>query len=75
MQKAEILWFRRAPACTIETLAKATKELFDKGNKCEIKVIDIPHGEKMYETLLTMRNALMLQIWVIFTQFLLIKEI
>ena len=23
---------QKAPACTIETLAKATKELFDKGN-------------------------------------------
>ena len=44
---------QKAPAFTIETLAKATKELFDKDNKCEIKVIDIPHGEKMFETLLT----------------------
>ena len=44
---------QKAPACTIETLAKATKELFDKENKSEIKVIGIRHGEKMYETLLT----------------------
>lgn len=42
---------QKAPACTIETLAKATVELFDPGH--EIKVIGIRHGEKMYETLLT----------------------
>jgi len=44
---------QKAPACTIEVLAKATKELFDKENKSEIKIIGIRHGEKMYETLLT----------------------
>ncbi len=42
---------QKAPACTIETLAKAVCELFDP--KTEIKVIGIRHGEKMYETLLT----------------------
>ncbi len=42
---------QKAPACTIETLAQAVKELF--GSKDEIKVIGIRHGEKMYETLLT----------------------
>ena len=42
---------QKAPACTIETLAQAVKELF--GSKEEIKVIGIRHGEKMYETLLT----------------------
>lgn len=44
---------QKAPACTIETLAKATLELFDKNNKSKLKVIGIRHGEKMYETLLT----------------------
>ncbi len=44
---------QKAPACTIKVLAKAVKELFDKENKSEIKVIGIRHGEKMYETLLT----------------------
>ena len=44
---------QKAPACTIEVLAKAVKELFDKKNTTEIKVIGIRHGEKMYETLLT----------------------
>ena len=42
---------QKAPACTIETLAKAVTELFNP--KTEIKVIGIRHGEKMYETLLT----------------------
>ena len=44
---------QKAPACTIETLAKATKALFDPEDKTEIKIIGIRHGEKMYETLLT----------------------
>ena len=44
---------QKAPACTIETQAKAVIELFDKENKTEIKIIGIRHGEKMYETLLT----------------------
>lgn len=44
---------QKAPACTIEVLAKAVKELFDKEDKSDIKVIGIRHGEKMYETLLT----------------------
>ncbi len=42
---------QKAPACTIETLAKAVTELFNPNT--EIKVIGIRHGEKMYETLLT----------------------
>lgn len=44
---------QKAPACTIETLALATKALFDKENKTDIRIIGIRHGEKMYETLLT----------------------
>ena len=44
---------QKAPACTIETLAQAVKELFDPKDKTGIKVIGIRHGEKMYETLLT----------------------
>lgn len=42
---------QKAPACTIEVLAEAVKELF--APETEIKVIGIRHGEKMYETLLT----------------------
>lgn len=45
------IFVQKAPACTIEVLAQATKELFNANN--EIKVIGIRHGEKMYETLLT----------------------
>ncbi|WP_074022003.1 nucleoside-diphosphate sugar epimerase/dehydratase [Traorella massiliensis] len=45
------IFVQKAPACTIDVLAKATKELFEVNN--EIKVIGIRHGEKMYETLLT----------------------
>lgn len=44
---------QKAPACTIETQAKAVIELFAKEHKTEIKIIGIRHGEKMYETLLT----------------------
>ncbi|MBO5913028.1 MAG: polysaccharide biosynthesis protein [Clostridia bacterium] len=42
---------QKAPACTIEVLAKAVAELFKPDTA--IKVIGIRHGEKMYETLLT----------------------
>ena len=44
---------QKAPACTIDTQAKAVIELFDKKHRSEIKIIGIRHGEKMYETLLT----------------------
>ena len=42
---------QKAPACTIEVLAKAVTGLFAPNH--EIKVIGIRHGEKLYETLLT----------------------
>ncbi len=42
---------QKAPACTIEVLAKAVTELFRP--ETPIRVIGIRHGEKMYETLLT----------------------
>ena len=42
---------QKAPACTIEVLAKALIELI--GIETQIKVIGIRHGEKLYETLLT----------------------
>lgn len=50
-QNGDIL-VQKAPACTIQTQAEAVCELFG-GNKSDIKVIGIRHGEKMYETLLT----------------------
>ncbi|MBQ2687751.1 MAG: polysaccharide biosynthesis protein [Clostridia bacterium] len=49
-QSGDIL-VQKAPACTIEVLAKAVTELF--GPDTEIINIGIRHGEKMYETLLT----------------------
>ena len=47
---------QKAPACTIQTQAEAVCELFG-GDKSQIKVIGIRHGEKMYETLLTKEEA------------------
>ncbi len=45
------LFVRKAPACTIEVLAQAVKNIFK--SDCQIKEIGIRHGEKIYETLLT----------------------
>ncbi len=50
-QNGDIL-VQKAPACTMQTQAEAICELFG-GNKNNIKIIGIRHGEKMYETLLT----------------------
>lgn len=43
---------QKAPACSIGLQAEAVCEMFG-GNKEDITVIGIRHGEKMYETLLT----------------------
>ncbi len=45
------IFVRKAPAATIETLARALKALFKASN--EIRIIGTRHGEKLYETLLT----------------------
>lgn len=42
---------QKAPAATIETVAKALKDIFKADN--EIKIIGTRHGEKLHETLLT----------------------
>ncbi len=42
---------QKAPACTIEVLARAVTALF--APEADIRTIGIRHGEKMYETLLT----------------------
>ena len=42
---------KKAPACTIGTLAEAVKKVLHADNP--IQTIGIRHGEKMYETLLT----------------------
>lgn len=49
--RAGDIMVQKAPACTIEVLAQAVKELFHADN--EVNTIGIRHGEKMYETLLT----------------------
>jgi UDP-glucose 4-epimerase len=42
---------QKAPAATIETVAKALKDIFNSDN--DIKIIGTRHGEKLHETLLT----------------------
>ena len=43
------IFVQKSPAATVETLAKALKELFNANN--EIQIIGARHGEKMYESL------------------------
>lgn len=45
------IFVHKAPAATIETLAKALQELYDAKNN--IKIIGTRHGEKLYESLVT----------------------
>ena len=45
------LFIRKAPACTVETLAVAVARAM--GKEPNIKVIGTRHGEKLYETLAT----------------------
>ena len=45
------LFVQKAPAATIETLAKALLDLYKSKN--QVKVIGTRHGEKLYETLVT----------------------
>jgi len=45
------IFVQKAPASTVEDLASALKELFNKGN--ETKIIGIRHGEKLFETLVS----------------------
>ena len=44
------IFVQKAPAATIETLARALQKLLDADN--EIRIIGTRHGEKLYETLL-----------------------
>ncbi|MCG9875816.1 MAG: polysaccharide biosynthesis protein [Leptospiraceae bacterium] len=46
------IFVQKAPAATIEVLAKSILELFDKKNH-PIQIIGTRHGEKLYETLLS----------------------
>lgn len=56
------LFVQKAPAATLETLAKALKEIYSKVNPkygdTEVKVIGTRHGEKLYETLVTREEML-----------------
>lgn len=51
------LFVQKAPAATLETLAQALKEIYEKVDpkygQTEVKVIGTRHGEKLYETLVT----------------------
>lgn len=49
------LFVRKAPACTIEVLAKAVCNIFSVPQ--DIKEIGIRHGEKIFETLLTVEEV------------------
>ncbi|MCE5187382.1 MAG: polysaccharide biosynthesis protein [Planctomycetaceae bacterium] len=48
------LFVRKAPACTIDVLAQAVKNIFK--SDVPVKEIGIRHGEKIYETLLTIEE-------------------
>ncbi len=45
------IFVQKAPACTVEVLAQALKELFAKDNP--IQIIGTRHGEKLYESLVS----------------------
>ena len=45
------LFVQKAPAATLDILAKALKKLYN--SKSEVKIIGTRHGEKLYETLVT----------------------
>ena len=51
------LFVQKAPAATLDTLARALKEIYSrvdpKYGETEVKVIGTRHGEKLYETLVT----------------------
>jgi UDP-glucose 4-epimerase len=49
------LFIQKAPASTIDTLAKALRKLFNKSS--EIHVIGTRHGEKAHETLMTKEES------------------
>ncbi|MCR9015469.1 polysaccharide biosynthesis protein [Aquiflexum gelatinilyticum] len=53
------LFIQKAPAATIEVLAKALLELYDSKN--EIKTIGTRHGEKLFETLVNREDMVKAQ--------------
>jgi UDP-glucose 4-epimerase len=50
------MFIQKAPAATIDTLAKALKELYNADN--EIKYIGTRHGEKLYESLINREDMM-----------------
>jgi UDP-glucose 4-epimerase len=46
------LFVRKAPACTVENLARATAAVFGV-NEPELQILGTRHGEKLYESLLS----------------------
>lgn len=50
------IFVQKAPAATIDTLAKALKELYNANN--EIKYIGTRHGEKLYESLINREDMM-----------------
>lgn len=53
------LYVQKAPAATVETLAKALIELYNSSS--DIKVIGTRHGEKLYETLVNREDMVKAQ--------------
>lgn len=53
------IFVQKAPAATIETLAKALLDLYNADNP--IKIIGTRHGEKLYETLVTREDMIKAQ--------------
>lgn len=51
------LFVKKAPASTVETLAKAVARVLGHGDP-EVQKIGMRHGEKMYETLLTREEVI-----------------
>lgn len=51
------LFVRKAPACTVETLARAVSIVLGQGDP-PVRKIGMRHGEKMFETLLTREELL-----------------
>ena len=49
------LFVKKAPACTVDTLARAVAQVL--GVEPEVRTIGIRHGEKMFETLLAPEEA------------------
>jgi UDP-N-acetylglucosamine 4,6-dehydratase/5-epimerase len=50
------VFIRKAPACSVDVLVRALKELFNADNA--VQVIGVRHGEKTYETLATAEELL-----------------